>query len=301
MEDKNISRFKEFYQIDIQIKKDMEKVKPVYLDNIQNLESLKSFFEKTFLLLKKAAILVYGGPATIAYAKIEELQATILEEFKGIEEKVLESDRNEELLEFYKKRISTMSLDFLNDVKKECVGYSPTSRISDVVKKANSINELLHFLHAEFNNNEMNLKSIPILAEKENKNKCKICYRGVDVPIFKSIFSLFPTDLANAFDTDIVSIGDGRAIIMANGLGHALSMEITVAEEKARVEYFIPKICNVSMVNALPGINRVNYDSYGATGVFETSPSLLPFEVVDFLTKVPTDKDIKEGEYNPHR
>ena len=88
---------------------------------------------------------------------------------------------------------------------------------------------------------------------------------------------------------------------MANGLGHALSMEITVAEEKARVEYFIPKICNVSMVNALPGINRVNYDSYGATGVFETSPSLLPFEVVDFLTKVPTDKDIKEGEYNPHR
>ena len=29
------------------MEKDMEKVKPVYLDNIQNLESLKSFFEKT--------------------------------------------------------------------------------------------------------------------------------------------------------------------------------------------------------------------------------------------------------------
>ena len=66
----------------------------------------------------------------------------------------------------------------------------------------------------------------------------------------------------------------------------------SLENDKAMVEYFIPKLCNVDMVNALPGVNPVNEDSVGATGKFEMDRSTLSEGLNDFITKVPTDLDI---------
>ena len=46
------------------------------------------------------------------------------------------------------------------------------------------------------------------------------------------------------------------------------------------------------MINMLPGINRVNNDSIGATGVVEVSIEDLSKTLFDFISKVPMDSDM---------
>ena len=55
---------------------------------------------------------------------------------------------------------------------------------------------------------------------------------------------------------------------------------------------FIPKLCNIEMINNLPGVNKVNKNSIGATGVIETPINTLPGVLFDFISKVPTDYDM---------
>lgn len=69
--------------------------------------------------------------------------------------------------------------------------------------------------------------------------------------------------------TDIVSLGNNSCIIKVRDRGYALTIEISKVGENHRIEYFIPKLCNVEMINKLPGINKVNPDFVGATGKFE--------------------------------
>ena len=44
--------------------------------------------------------------------------------------------------------------------------------------------------------------------------------------------------------------------------------------------------------NNLPGVNKVNKNSIGATGVIETPINTLPGVLFDFISKVPTDYDM---------
>ncbi len=37
-----------------------------------------------------------------------------------------------------------------------------------------------------------------------------------------------------------------------------LTIEVTLNNNIARIEYFIPKLCNIEMINNLPGVNKVN-------------------------------------------
>ena len=52
------------------------------------------------------------------------------------------------------------------------------------------------------------------------------------------------------------------------------------------------KLCNIDMINRLPGINKVTSDSIGATGVIVTEIKYLSDTLVDFILKVPTDTDM---------
>ena len=63
-------------------------------------------------------------------------------------------------------------------------------------------------------------------------------------------------------------------------------------KDNARIEYFIPKICNVEMVNKIPGVNKVNDDSIGTTGAIEVEVKDLPTALFNFISMVPTDMDI---------
>ena len=181
------------------------------------------------------------------------------------------------LNKFYTEFVSDMSIDFRDSVKKECVGYSP--RFGNILEKAKTINELLHYFHASLMNDYMG----------------KISYRGFEVPIFEEIYALFPKNL-NVGDTDMVAVDNNKLIMMIRDLGHALTIEITINSDIARVEYFIPKICNANKVNKLPGVEKVSEDSSApdsTTGITEFPISDLPQQLFDFLVKVPTDEDIE--------
>lgn len=49
----------------------------------------------------------------------------------------------------------------------------------------------------------------------------------------------------------MVAISERKLLMMVRDRGHALSIEITLNGQNARLEYFIPKVCNVDMVNNL--------------------------------------------------
>lgn len=80
--------------------------------------------------------------------------------------------------------------------------------------------------------------------------------------------------------------------LMSRERGHALSIEVTINDDIARIEYFIPKLCNIEMINNLPGINKVKEGSIGATGAIEVDKSTLTETLIDFIRKVPTDSDM---------
>jgi hypothetical protein len=192
---------------------------------------------------------------------------------------------------YYKNFISNMDSRFIDRVKEECVGY--TDNLTSAVEDANTVNELLHFMHSYIVNNDMILSSIPLVSEKQNNYKYPISYRGVNNPLFKKIFEDFPNELDCGW-TDMVGITDKKLLMMVRDRGHALTIETTLLnDDKARIEYFVPKLCNVDMINALPGLsNKVDRNSVGASGVIEVPQEELSETLFNFISKVPTDNDI---------
>ncbi len=81
--------------------------------------------------------------------------------------------------------------------------------------------------------------------------------------------------------------------MMIRDRGHALTIEISLNNNIARLEYFIPKLCNIDMINSLPGVNKVNKNSIGATGILEIDINKLPNCLFDLISRVPMDSDMK--------
>ena len=46
------------------------------------------------------------------------------------------------------------------------------------------------------------------------------------------------------------------------------------------------------MINNLKGVRKVTNESKFTTGIFEADINNLSFELVDFISKVPTDRDM---------
>lgn len=194
---------------------------------------------------------------------------------------------------FYKNCFSDMSENFVDKVGANCVGYTTFHM---PLSESNTVNELLHLIHQSIVNNEYILQSIPKLGIKDNEFGYPITLYGVEQNISKQIFDKFPTNIDCGW-TDIVSLKD-KTIMMVRDRGHALSIEIEKENDKYYIKYFIPKICNVDMVNNLKGVNKVNDESKYTVGIIESNESNLAFELFDFISKVPTDSDMDFSKYN---
>jgi hypothetical protein len=193
------------------------------------------------------------------------------------------------LSNFYNIFFANMSEELINNVGENCVGYSLFNSIN--LNSAKSINEILHVIHQTIINNQNILQSLPKLSEKNNYENSAITLYGKENESARNIFKKFPKELSCGC-TDIVSLSNDRIIMMIRDRGHALSIEIEKENNMYYVRYFIPKICNIDMVNELKGVNKVNKESQYTVGVFETSLEKLPFEIIDFISKVPMDKDM---------
>ena len=72
-------------------------------------------------------------------------------------------------------------------------------------------------------------------------------------------------------------------------------MSVDTSQEKPFIKYFIPKICNEQMVQALPGIEKVTEN--GANGMFEIDNiQELNEKLFDFIERVPTDEAYRQNQ-----
>lgn len=288
-------KLQHFFEVDLRIKREMYNIAPQskegYIDEntvLKYTDELNDSLNYIFSELKCVIVDLWGSES-LAFKKVIELEKTIKNEFYSCG-----LDMNKLTL-FYRNRISDMNLDFINLVKKNCVGYSMHSY--GVIEQSNTINEILHFLHSYILNNEYILQALPELNKKINEYNYPITLRGTPSILFEKLFEQFPTNIDVGW-TDMVTINEKKLLMMIRDRGHALTIEITLSGNIARVEYFIPKLCNIDMINSLPGINKVNQDSVGATGVFEKDINELPNALFDFIAHVPTDLDMVLPKYN---
>ena len=282
MDNEKIIKLQHFFSVDTKIKKEIYDIAPQSLNGYIDETSISEYTDKLndsliYILseLKCVALDVFGKESSI-FNKVCYLEQDIKTNFYSCGFDI------EKLKSFYQKYISNMEPSFIDDVKRSYIGYYFGGGGVSPLKKASTINEILHLMHSRIINNEGLLQSIPLLNEKDNQHNNTISLRGIRNPMFEQLFMMFPTDLDCGI-TDMVIINEKTLIMMVRDRGHALSIEVTLNKDNARIEYFIPKICNVEMVNKIPGVNKVNDDSIGTTGTIEVEIKDLPTALFNFI------------------
>lgn len=200
------------------------------------------------------------------------------------------SSSYDKLVDFYKKYLVSMSKEVIDKTKKTCIGYLMFSDPRDVFLECVSLNEMLHVFHSALVNNEGLYKVMPKLDMKMYDNGDVVTLYGKDNDMARDMFFKFPKDSNNGV-TDILAL-ESKILIMVRDRGHALTLEIEPDMDGVYVKYFIPKICNMEMVNNLRGVIKANSESFGTSGEFRASYDSVSREVVEFIEMVPTDDDL---------
>ena len=290
----NLEKFQRFFDVDLRIKNTLHRDAPPFNDGRMDDYDIQEYIHKLgitiddmFADLRKVAAETFGEKSVI-YSKTVALEKQVKGEFSIAK---VGNDLNR-IGAFYNNYLSGMRLPFITAVQGSLVGYTFFGQ--GLVEQAVTVNELMHFMHSYIVNNENLLESIPAIGEKSNAYNYPITLRGVDSPVFRNLLDQLPNELDIGW-TDMVAVSDRKMLMMVRDRGHALTIEITLNAKGARMEYFIPKICNVRMVNELPGLfNPVDKNSVGATGAIETSLEELPNTLYDFISRVPMDHDMED-------
>lgn len=192
------------------------------------------------------------------------------------------------LSNFYKNKISSMRKDFINSVNENCFGYGGDN-MNKVINPL-SINELLHLIHTSITRDEKMYQSMPII-EQGKIDEGDIFLYGVDNQMGRDIFNIL-SNIKIASQIDILSLNNSL-FIMARDLGHSLTIEITSEKEVIKISYYIPKICNVEMTNALIGVEKVNEKSEYTRGMIICNKENYLDKLYTLVSKVPTDDDLE--------
>lgn len=284
----NLEVIETFFRYDLKIKKIMHDVAPNYMYKNDS-EYLLSYSEQLNDALSSVKFYFNKMLDMLNYSDIDKRYVeSFIQNYQQQLIKInLEFDK---LSKFYVSCFANISDELINKVNSECIGYSVNDSIR--LTEGKTVNEILHIIHQSVINNEKVYKSMPVLNQKYNMEGYPITLYGHNYGIAEKIFNYFPTNIICG-DTDILSLNN-KILIMVRDRGHALMIEIEKEDkdEIYYVKYFIPKICNMEMVNSLKGVRKVN-SNYGYTnGVFECDEQSLPYELVTFISKVPTDYDI---------
>lgn len=288
MEDK-YKNLEQFFKINLEIKNLMFKCAPSESDNY-NTDSRIKYGDKLYFAIEDIKDLFL---IILKDLNLNHLKKDILELFKNYQKELLKCNYSfKEMSSFYQKCFSNMDEALITKTKEELVGYYLFNSVEAVISDAKSINELLHVFHSYVLNNENIYQSVPSLMERELLNGETITLRGKQNNIAKDLFINLPANL-NLGITDIVAF-QNKIIMMVRDLGHALTIEIDIDNDKCMVRYFIPKVCNYEMAKNLKGINEVKEDVRFANGQFLCNTNELSNELSTFLEKVPTDRYLPE-------
>lgn len=286
-----IKALKKFFDIDMKIKDMLIRMAPTEMDDLST-ENRMEYIDKLYAELTNIETSI---SMALEGLNIEYSIQNVVKDFfeKKKQQFLIRGYENLDLKAFYKDNFSDMNPVLIEKVKETCVGYTwdnSSLDIGNLISDSKSINEILHVIHSYIVNDEGVLKSMPVLATKQNKSKYPITLYGEENEMARKLYENFPLDLDCGW-TEIVGM-QNKILMMIRDRGHALTIDIdTSKEEEIMVRYFVPKLCNLGMIRRLPGINKISPN--GATGIFRINAQTMPSEITDFIGQVPMDSDIK--------
>lgn len=297
--DQNLKALKKFIKTDLSIKNDLLQLAPNNADNFDEASKI-NYTDKLYQSLK---YLEFDFKSSFEGFGLSEAVNESLTEFfnKTREQLAIGNYQNVDCREIFQKNFSNMSKDFVENVKKTFVGYTSFNLgdLNNSIKDAKTVNELLHSCHSYVMNNKELLSSITKISEKQNKFNYPIMLYGENTKQAEELFKKFPMDLDVGW-TDIISLED-QIFMMVRDRGHALTIDIDTSKDDYFIKYFVPKLCNEDMIKALPGINKDNISSNGASGSFICNNKEFTDKLFSFIEKVPTDSDMPpiDSTYGP--
>lgn len=289
---KNLEAMKEFFERDMKIKETRMSLAPTEADDYDELSRME-YVDK---LEKGLNSLEYDTLASIKkFGFGEELNNTIREYFANKKKSMAVGKYEAGICQkIYNSEFASMSENFIEEVKEGFVGYaffSNPSKLPGFVKKAKTVNELLHSIHSSIVNNDEILESMPQMGTKRNTIEEPITLYGEENEVAEKIFKEFPLEMDCGI-TDIVSLKN-KVLMMIRDRGHALTIDMdTTNPKEVEVKYFVPKLCNEEMIRKLPGINESSITKSGASGFFVSDKDKITKDLFDFIEKVPTDGDM---------
>ncbi len=286
---KNLEAMKEFFERDMKIKETLMTLAPTEADDYDELSRME-YVDK---LEKGLDSLEYDTLASIKkFGFGEELNNTIREYFANKKKSMAVGKYEAGICQkIYNLKFASMSENFVEEVKEGFVGYARFSNQSKFVRKAKTVNELLHSLHSSIVNNDEILESMPQIGTKRNTIEEPITLYGEENEVAEKIFKEFPLEMGCGI-TDIVSLKN-KVLMMIRDRGHALTIDMdTTNPKEVEVKYFVPKLCNEEMIRKLPGINESSITKSGASGFFVSDKDKITKDLFDFIEKVPTDGDM---------
>ena len=289
---KNLEAMKEFFERDMKIKGTLMSLAPTEADDYDELSRME-YVDK---LEKGLDSLEYDTLASIKkFGFGEELNNTIREYFANKKKSMAVGKYEAGICQkIYNSEFASMSENFIEEVKEGFVGYaffSNPSKLPGFVKKAKTVNELLHSIHSSIVNNDEILESMPQMGTKRNTIEEPITLYGEENEVAEKIFKEFPLEMDCGI-TDIVSLKN-KVLMMIRDRGPALTIDMdTTNPKEVEVKYFVPKLCNEEMIRKLPGINESSITKSGASGFFVSDKDKITKDLFDFIEKVPTDGDM---------
>ncbi len=285
-------KLEHFFTVDARIKSELLALAPK-IEYSYDKDSLVSYYDRLYNGVKDIEIEV---STILSDLSLDNATVKVNALFKVIRDKLVNTKvEYNDIMNIYKVCLSNMSEEVVNYIKANTIAYANIS-LGNLLSKCTSLNEILHAVHSYVMNNEYILQSLPKVSSKVTKYEYPISLYGTKNEISSLIFDAFPTD-SNVGYTDIVSLDkSSKVIMMIRDLGHALSIEIDVNRTDITVRYHIPKLCNISMINKLKGINKVKEDANifsGANGMFVTTKEELVNDLFTFISMVPTDSDME--------
>lgn len=197
----------------------------------------------------------------------------------------------------YNACFAHMDNKLVHDVRDQIYGdnFDEQLKVSDLLSRATSINEILHILHSHVENNKEILQSLPVLDKKESPirgNDGSILVGYETNSLAREIFDRYELPMDSAF-AYTVALKD-RTMMMVRDTGHALTMQMFEDENgNVKVEYFIPKVTDADIVAHLPVEQQdIDYDTQTASGMLIVPRDEAAERICAFINAVPEDMGI---------
>lgn len=193
----------------------------------------------------------------------------------------------DQLRTFYKKYISNMSPEFVTAVKQEFVVANFFNRkFGGSIPYIKTLNEYLHYMHTGVMSSNMMMQQVPVIKARGIEEESRISLRGQDSLLGEELYNKYPREE----NVDIISLSANKVILMLRDYGHFSTIELSVGPKETLIEYYIPKICDVNMVNNLPGVSKVAGSGVGTTGrVTVENEKLIDYLCNEFIPSMPKD------------